>query len=571
MKKQLLLTRMLLLVALLVGSVSSVWAENVTVLSENFSTNNTIDKLTTAGWSFSSNGCSMQSNWLQIASSSYAGTATTPAFSSLVGNTATLTFKHTVSGGDTNRTLTVTGVNCKVNGGTSTNITVGTSNGNASISITEASTTSKITFSASKKAGVRIDDVSVYYTSGPASPLDHITLSGSYPTTFTVGDTFSHEGMVVTATYENSDEKIVTSDAEFSGYNMSAAGNQTVTVSYTESEVTKTAEYEITVNPYIQPLGVDITPNYTFYGKDAQFSGNTNDEVTGTKDNITVTYTRNEGSCYANENAMRFYKDNDLKISAPDGYHIIGIELTASDSDSDITTDVGSYSTVLDKWSGDESSVTFSRPSDASSYATISKIAVTLAPKVRITAAKYATFASDYDLDFSSMEGKGLYAYTATVAGDIITFNRVTKAKEGEGLLLYANVNAQTDFYVPAATDSPAFVPGNKLVRGTGAAVASAGDNSGEYNYVLSNNGDVINFYLANGKTVDTNKAYLKNINPTAVSAKFFLPTGGEETDGINAVSTAVENGVRYNLAGQRVGNDYKGIVIVNGKKYVRK
>ena len=188
---------------------------------------------------------------------------------------------------------------------------------------------------------------------------------------------------------------------------------------------------------------------------------------------------------------------------------------------------------------------------------------------VTITAAKYATFASYFDLDFSGVSG--LYAYTATVSGTELTFNKVTKAKGGEGLLLYADVNEPTIFNVPVATDSPVAVSGNKLVRGTGAAVASAGDNSGEYNYVLSNNGGVINFYLANGKTVDTNKAYLKNINPTAVSAKFFLPTGEEETDGINAVSTAVENGVRYNLAGQRVGNDYKGIVIVNGKKVIRK
>lgn len=568
MKKQLLLTRMLLLVALLVGSVSSVWAENVTVLSENFSTNNTIDKLTTAGWSFSSNGCTIQSNWLQIASGTYAGTATTPAFSSLVGNTATLTFKHIVSGGDTNRTLTVTGVNCKVNGGTSTNITVGTSNGNASISITGASTTSKITFSASKKAGVRIDDVSVYYTSGPASPLDHITLSGTYPTSFTVGDAFSHEGMVVTATYENSDEKIVTSDAEFSGYNMNTPGNQTVTVSYTENEVEKTAEYEISVNPYIQPLSVDITPNYEFYGKDSQFSGDTYDEVSGTKDNIDVTYTRNESSCYANASAMRFYKDNDLKISAPDGYHIIGIKLTVSGSyTGEITTDDDGYDSDDKEWSGNASSVTFSRPSNASSYATISKIAVTLAPKVTITAAKYATFASDYDLDFSGVSG--LHAYTATVAGNIITFNKVTKAKAGEGLLLYADVNTPTDFYVPVATDGPSAVAGNKLVRGTGAAVAS--DNGdGSHNYILSNNGGVVNFYLAAGKTVGTDKAYLSQIS--ASTAKISLPGDDDETTAINGLSIKhVENGKFYNLQGMEVKNPTKGIYIVNGKKVIIK
>ena len=30
-------------------------------------------------------------------------------------------------------------------------------------------------------------------------------------------------------------------------------------------------------------------------------------------------------------------------------------------------------------------------------------------------------------------------------------------------------------------------------------------------------------------------------------------------------------DGIRYNLAGQKVGNDYKGIVIMNGKKFMQK
>lgn len=46
-----------------------------------------------------------------------------------------------------------------------------------------------------------------------------------------------------------------------------------------------------------------------------------------------------------------------------------------------------------------------------------------------------------------------------------------------------------------------------------------------------------------------------------------------EATDGINIVSAgsaAASNGATYNLAGQRVGKDYKGIVVSNGKKYVK-
>ena len=41
---------------------------------------------------------------------------------------------------------------------------------------------------------------------------------------------------------------------------------------------------------------------------------------------------------------------------------------------------------------------------------------------------------------------------------------------------------------------------------------------------------------------------------------------------GIESVQTQqLQNGAIYNLAGQKVGNDYKGIVIKNGKKYLMK
>ena len=45
-----------------------------------------------------------------------------------------------------------------------------------------------------------------------------------------------------------------------------------------------------------------------------------------------------------------------------------------------------------------------------------------------------------------------------------------------------------------------------------------------------------------------------------------------EETTGIdNVVAGSADNASRYNLAGQKVGNDYKGIVIKGGKKYFAK
>ncbi len=57
-------------------------------------------------------------------------------------------------------------------------------------------------------------------------------------------------------------------------------------------------------------------------------------------------------------------------------------------------------------------------------------------------------------------------------------------------------------------------------------------------------------------------------------AAREFIGFGDDETTGINTIANSkqpIANSQVYNLAGQRVGKDYKGIVIVNGKKYIRK
>ena len=107
----------------------------------------------------------------------------------------------------------------------------------------------------------------------PQKVLESITLSGEYPTTFHVGDTFSHEGMVVTATYDNASTKDVTASATFSDYDMTTAGEQTVTVSYSEGEVTKTATYNITVNAPATLTSITLSGDYpTVFEQGDEFS-----------------------------------------------------------------------------------------------------------------------------------------------------------------------------------------------------------------------------------------------------------------------------------------------------------
>ena len=75
--------------------------------------------------------------------------------------------------------------------------------------------------------------------------LTGITISGETKE-FEQNAEFTFGGKV-TANYHNGSHKDVSDKATFSGYDLSKLGNQTVTVSYTEGEITKTATYAISV------------------------------------------------------------------------------------------------------------------------------------------------------------------------------------------------------------------------------------------------------------------------------------------------------------------------------------
>jgi hypothetical protein len=64
---------------------------------------------------------------------------------------------------------------------------------------------------------------------------------------FTTGDTFTSEGLVVTAKYSNCQDKNKSSQSVVTAPDMTVAGTKDVKVSYTEGEATKEATYQITV------------------------------------------------------------------------------------------------------------------------------------------------------------------------------------------------------------------------------------------------------------------------------------------------------------------------------------
>jgi hypothetical protein len=116
-----------------------------------------------------------------------------------------------------------------------------------------------VSFTAS---GAQVRATEIVVTVGQQAALASIEVSGDYPTSFHAGDAFSHEGIVVTATYEDASTRDVTASATFSEPDMTTMGVKTVTVSYSEGEVTKTATYDITVNAPATLTSIALSGTY---------------------------------------------------------------------------------------------------------------------------------------------------------------------------------------------------------------------------------------------------------------------------------------------------------------------
>ena len=85
--------------------------------------------------------------------------------------------------------------------------------------------------------------------------------------------------------------------------------------------------------------------------------------------------------------------------------------------------------------------------------------------------------------------------------------------------------------------------------------------------FTITNNGQFIQY----GNGTYTTFGAWKEAQENAVKPMLFVLD--DAASSINGVQTTVkpQSNVRYNIAGQRVAADYKGIVIINGKKYLQK
>lgn len=94
-------------------------------------------------------------------------------------------------------------------------------------------------------------------------------------------------------------------------------------------------------------------------------------------------------------------------------------------------------------------------------------------------------------------------------------------------------------------------------------------------NYVLQNGDQGLGFYKVTADNTIGIGAYRAYLTPgqNAEAPMISIVFNDDMTTGIGNITSAPskDEGVAYNLAGQRVANGYKGLVIKNGKKYIIK
>ena len=524
--------------------------------------------------------------------------------------------------------------------------------------------------------------------------LNYITLSGNYPTTFVEGREFSHEGIVVTAHYNDDSTVDVTERATFSEPNMTQVGEQTVTVSYQNMTATytititeapsHTATFSVNGETYsvasfkegvaiVFPSDAEAPEGYSIVGWLAEEMSAPQDEApaniissavmgnadvtyyallavvtpgtaTTTTDVLNRTTTGVTGTSYSdwsgktvtsdavyagnsaggNESIQLRSKDNSGIVTTTSGGKVKKVTVawnnnTAADRTLDVYGSNTAYTAASDLYNNDnqgtklgsivkgtstELTVTGDyafiglRSNNGAMYLTsisidwqtgtpdtYSTFCTTIpepTPSLTINIASactdgndnyYGTFYSDkaYIMD-DLLEGQvvrvdangKLVVETAYEGGDIVPANTA--------LLIYAVEPGSYNVYTTTAAGED-WSEYNMLKGTLTADEMTVGENCLFYRLTM-HNGEQIGFWWGaeNGGAFKpgVNKAYLA-VPANQAKDGFAFGNGGDAT----SIST-IDNGQltmenAYNLQGQKVGSEYKGIVIVNGKKFINK
>ncbi|MBR0036699.1 MAG: hypothetical protein IJP70_03545 [Bacteroidales bacterium] len=199
-----------------------------------------------------------------------------------------------------------------------------------------------------------------------------------------------------------------------------------------------------------------------------------------------------------------------------------------------------------------------------------------------------SALASTLVLPFDATIPENVTAYTLNyISGDQVAATKITSGTISANTPVLINVTEAggydfkaTDYTGPSTT-APTW-PGTIASNGALTGVYVQAGSQSAYNpvyyvpadsYVLQNGADGLGFYkVATDNTIRITsfRAYLTAEPGGAPSLSIAFT---DEETGIQEATCETEagNSESYNLAGQRVGKNYKGLVVKNGKKYIVK
>lgn len=185
--------------------------------------------------------------------------------------------------------------------------------------------------------------------------------------------------------------------------------------------------------------------------------------------------------------------------------------------------------------------------------------------QAKVTTAGWATFVSRRAVDFSKNNDISAYLVKYNDSDNRVTLTPVTTIPGNTAVVVKANAGT---YELQRSKENTTIVNNDLKYKETNMKVTTAFSV-----YVLSKQGNGCGFYPVKvNDTIAPFKGFLTVNTASTVAAKPFYAIGNTTT-GIS--NTVEENknmeGVHYNLAGQRVNSNYKGLVIVNGHKVIIK
>lgn len=178
-------------------------------------------------------------------------------------------------------------------------------------------------------------------------------------------------------------------------------------------------------------------------------------------------------------------------------------------------------------------------------------------------------------LDYAVTVPENITVYTGALNGSTLTLNAVTDGYIKAGNAVIVKGTAAGTYTFTEKKDAEAGTYEGNALKGVTVETAVADLKAAGIVLTLGVKDGKVGFRKPNNGMVSANKAYLDYVVAPAAGAPTFvnilLPGEATGIQGIQSVQQKSADSAIYNMMGQRVGANAKGLILMNGKKVIRK